>query len=244
MAKDFADRLYLDWIRRELVYGRLTLPLAHLVPVLVEHNPQRLLAPPDKQRTLREKIAEWGRGEDVWPILAQKREPTLTEQMVEVLAVLPKGRISYPTIKKPEKIDVSRWNESDASPLADIQRWREEVFKQRPIEPETVYVADFEKIETRVLAAMLGSGECTVILNGEQVKFLLADLVHETADGFMIDLSEYSQGGFVEGRAELFGYDYESMIKRHVDRSDVARHKAQPSYLKHDPTKRHKRTKR
>jgi hypothetical protein len=130
----------------------------------------------------------------------------------------PTGRRLAPFISPLERAmtETPRWGEAETHPWQDVERYRKEMMEPWPHKVAVVKVAslDFGLIEARVLAAM----------GDKRVR------------GVLIDIE--SAHGEIAGNPQLDLY--RTLMMSAPPEKTVAK-KAPPAYLKHDPTKRHKR---
>ena len=129
----------------------------------------------------------------------------------------PTGRRLAPFISPLERAmtDIPRWGEAETTPWQDVERYRKEIMEPWPHKVAVIPMAglDFGLIEARVLAAM----------SDKRVR------------GVIIDI-ESAGGEIVNPQLDLYRQAF-----MHAPVQPKTPKKAPPAYLKHDPTKRHKR---
>jgi hypothetical protein len=135
-------------------------------------------------------------------------------------AVMPKGRLHYPFVEPRHTVETK------------------------------VLQIDLTGLEERVLSALEAKEEIIRQIAKElgiDYESILSTLAHETARGSEIIFDAMDERGMeaisinMPRRMEVTGaYDFGAMIERHHKRADEQRGKRQPSYLKHDPTKRNR----
>ena len=228
---------------------------------IVGYNPQKLLPAPTFEREFMQSVSEWAAEQSKLPYteFAQSVFNTLTRDGEVTFSPTGRHRDSdiqfklYPYQEKAMRaltgIDVERWNEADADPLADLQRWIDMVRDSGPIDPIVVVGAgsDFADVEAKVL------------------RYMHATFVHESAGGSptprgRIEIFDYEGGtvidlegsGELSGRRDLVDDLFSGHFARQLGKTasmTAMMHKLerrpapQKSYLDHDPTKRHKRRK-
>ena len=144
---------------------------------------------------------------------------TLTERMDALL--YPTGRLIYDPLVKPARqsgktntnIDVSRWNESDADPLADLQHWLKMLN------------------DPRVTRSIAENGEAAIIVKGGDYTVLeahmLAAMIHESDGSILLQLDPH--GGMVPGTVDIHYELEQPKVKQNGKSAD---------YLRHNPTPR------
>jgi hypothetical protein len=168
-----------------------------------------------------------------------------------------------------QQIDVSRWNDADATPLEDIKRWMDSVFTPRDFTNAmlSAYI-DFDGPSGLPLP-MIGPGDAIKLMHPRERTFehkmavipmdtdfatiekrILAQIDDPRVRVIMLDMDQ--AGGDIMGpgfsfadrprnrQAELY-----ALAAAFEDKPvATAAGKRDMGYLKHDPTKRHKRRKR
>lgn len=145
-------------------------------------------------------------------------------------------------------LDVERWNEADSDPLADIEEWRKLMGDQpatgRHRHGKTEFAAEYAR-------AMTKDGEFTFIVHeggdfSVIEQYVLATLYHESAGGIHLDLPPAGEieGFMVYKQSAGQLADFLRTDPEALDGPPVKQNGRSAAYLQHDPTKRHKRTKR
>lgn len=65
MMDAYSKAIYDNWVREAVLAAFIQLPWEHELRFLVGHNPQLLLAPPDRKRTFHERMRVWEEGGDL-----------------------------------------------------------------------------------------------------------------------------------------------------------------------------------
>lgn len=150
-------------------------------------------------------------------------------------------------------IDVERWNESGADPLADIEAWRKlfvETVRMQPMVESmfsNIYPKPIDKLPAEMIRYLASDGEVTVIVHEGAADFsvieqhMLATLYHET--GTHLDLPP---AGEIEGFMvfKQSAGQIADFLRTEPEAPAVKQNGRSAAYLQHDPTKKHRRTKR
>lgn len=232
-----ADGVYQAWLDAN--------PIIRIVSIC-GYNPQKLLPAPSFEREFMQSISEWAAAQMKLPYqeFAQSVFNTLTRDGEVTFS--PTGRWGGPGVGfKPYPyqeaamrqlgIDVERWNEANATPLDDLQRWLDMVRDSDPAYPVVIVGGDYTDLEMKV------------------IRYMHATFVHESAGGSptprgRIEIFDYDDKLVIdiEGEGELPGLIDESFWLKQLKpkKPAVKQNGRSASYLDHDPTKRHKRRKK
>lgn len=220
-----ADGVYQAWLDAN--------PIIRIVSIC-GYNPQKLLPAPTFEREMLQSISEWA---------TQAMKMPYTEFAQSVFNTLTRdGEVTFtPTGRYREPIDVQRWNEANATPLEDLQRWVD-TFR----DPVVIVSGDFGELEMKV------------------IRYMHATHAAESAGGMpsprgRVEIFDYDDQTRInlEGEGILPGLIDETfwlkarnqgktdqLLRMKTPPREHASPKREQSYLDHDPTKRHKRRKR
>lgn len=219
--------------------------LALRVPAIVGYNPQKLLPAPS--RSFEESFLlnignalglSWDEINEPWTSVSDWAEQRrkLTPDFTGLYDGIP---------------DVTRWNEADSDPLADLQRWKDQVFGRPLTGRRTFWPTDYMPYMT--------PGEDIVPVKPRDRTFehkiavirhvdfattearVLAMLYDKRVRGIIIDVDRLDDDG-AEGRRWFpLGEPYKPKPPEPKPEVSTAAGKRDMSYLKHDRTKQHRR---
>lgn len=213
------------------------------------YNPQKLLPAPSFEREFLQSFAEWAYSQmgNVEKMFRNVYKDTPTRDgevtyhaggsvsMADATWRGPgRGFEPYPYQEAAMRrlgVDVERWNEPDATPLDDLQRWKDSV-------------ADFGDLETKMVLHMYTAFDFET--NGPRSGSVGRIEIFDYDDGTVINLEgEGELPGNPDIVDDLFSGEFARRMSESFARTKLEQRPApRKSYLDHDPTKQHKRRKK
>lgn len=252
--------IYDAWVREAVLYAFIKMPLEHEIQMLVGHNPQLLLAPPDRKRTFHERMEVWRNYGDLeahgLKLPDRSKHPLAPHDLdyIEAAAEEPLMQPRESTFATQpwltfDKETLDRLMGISYDDMVKMMFPASEIISARPIEfaptGRLVYDAaikparqEGETVQTRF--------HMSSDFSKLEMMALLATLQYETADQVILELSPH--GGEIASAYSLMGQSAGQLADMlHTFSRAAAKSKRlpkQPDYLKHDKTKNHRRPRR